>query len=133
MSEIVVTRGIREELDLRNLVVIAETIRTYEEEEDFDEFQVFDIKDNYIINKQEIPEREKKISAFGSSTSQSRYCTGWPCSASKAARCTATVVFPVPPFPLAMASEQRFIPTSLPGRPPARRLERPFAGRPAGI
>ena len=62
MSEIVVTRGIREELDLRNLVVIAETIRTYEEEEDFDEFQVFDIKDNYIINKQEIPEREKKIS-----------------------------------------------------------------------
>ena len=51
MSEIVVTRGIREELDLRNLVVIAETIRTYEEEEDFDEFQVFDIKDNYIINK----------------------------------------------------------------------------------
>ena len=59
MSEIVVTRGIREELDLRNLVVIAETIRTYEEEEDFDEFQVFDIKDNYIINKQEIPEREK--------------------------------------------------------------------------
>lgn len=62
MSEIVVTRGIREELDLRNLVVIAETIRTYEEEEDFDEFQVFDIKDNYIINKQEIPEREKMIS-----------------------------------------------------------------------
>lgn len=62
MSEIVVTRGIREELDLRNLVVIAETIRTYEEEEDFDEFQVFDIKDNYIINKQEIPEREKRIS-----------------------------------------------------------------------
>ena len=62
MSEIVVTRGIREELDLRNLVVIAETIRTYEEEEDFDEFQVFNIKDNYIINKQEIPEREKMIS-----------------------------------------------------------------------
>ena len=62
MSEIVVTRGIREELDLRNLVVIAETIRTYEEEDDFDEFQVFDIKDNYIINKQEIPEREKMIS-----------------------------------------------------------------------
>ena len=62
MSEIVVTRGIREELDLRNLVVIAETIRNYEEKEDFDEFQVFDIKDNYIINKQEIPEREKKIS-----------------------------------------------------------------------
>ena len=62
MSEIVVTRGIREELDLRNLVVIAEAIRTYEEEEDFDEFQVFDIKDNYIINKQEIPEREKMIS-----------------------------------------------------------------------
>ena len=53
MSEIVVTRGIREELDLRNLVVIAETIRNYEEEEDFDEFQVFDIKDNYIINNQE--------------------------------------------------------------------------------
>ena len=62
MSEILVSKGIREELDLRNLVVIAETIRTYEEEEDFDEFQVFDIKDNYIINKQEIPEREKRIS-----------------------------------------------------------------------
>ena len=35
MSEILVSKGIREELDLRNLVVIAETIRTYEEEENF--------------------------------------------------------------------------------------------------
>lgn len=61
MSEILISKRIREELDLRNLVVIAETIRTYEEKEDFDEFQIFNIKDNFIINKQEIPEREKKI------------------------------------------------------------------------
>ena len=61
MSEILVSKGIREELDLRNLVVIAETIRAYEEEENFDKFQIFDIKDSSIINKQEIPEREKKI------------------------------------------------------------------------
>lgn len=61
MSEILVSKEIREKLDLRNLIVIAETIKAYEDKENFDEFQVFNIKDNFIINKQEITEREKKI------------------------------------------------------------------------
>jgi len=40
---------------------------------------------------------------FGSSTSQSSRVTGCPKEAMVRARLTAIVVFPVPPFPLAMA------------------------------
>ena len=61
MSEILMTKKIREELDLRNLVVIAETIKAHENEKDFDSFQVFKIKENYILNMQESPKRERKI------------------------------------------------------------------------
>lgn len=62
MSEILMTKKIREELDLRNLVIIAETIKAHENEKDFDSFQVFKIKENYILNMQETPKRERKIS-----------------------------------------------------------------------
>ena len=55
------TKKIREELDLRNLVIIAETIKAHENEKDFDSFQVFKIKENYILNMQESPKRERKI------------------------------------------------------------------------
>ena len=61
MSEILMTKKIREELDLRNLVIIAETIKAHENEKDFDSFQVFKIKENYILNMQESPKRERKI------------------------------------------------------------------------
>ena len=61
MSEILTTKKIREELDLRNLVIIAETIKAHENEKDFDSFQVFKIKENYILNMQESPKRERKI------------------------------------------------------------------------
>ena len=43
----------------------------------------------------------RKMCAFGSSTSQSKKRTGFPASVSEIARFTATVVLPVPPFPLA--------------------------------
>lgn len=61
MSEILMTKKIREELDLRNLVIIAETIKAHENEKDFDSFQIFKIKENYILNMQESPKRERKI------------------------------------------------------------------------
>ena len=61
MSEILMTKKIREELDLRNLVIIAETIKAHENEKDFDSFQIFKIKENYILNMQETPKRERKI------------------------------------------------------------------------
>lgn len=61
MSEVLMTKKIREELDLRNLVIIAETIKAHENEKDFDSFQVFKIKENYILNMQESPKRERKI------------------------------------------------------------------------
>lgn len=61
MANIFTTRRIREELDLRNLACIIDTILKNEDRENIDDLQIFTLQETTVINKQEIPERIEKI------------------------------------------------------------------------
>ncbi|WP_300344842.1 hypothetical protein [Fusobacterium sp.] len=61
MANIFTTRRIREELDLRNLACVVDTILKNEKREDMDDFQIFNLQETIMINKQEVPERIEEI------------------------------------------------------------------------
>lgn len=61
MENIYLTRNIRENLDLRILSKIMEILREkIRTNKNMDYFQIFEISEDTLINKQEIPEEKKE-------------------------------------------------------------------------
>lgn len=61
MENIYLTRNIRENLDLRILSKIMEILREkIKTNKNMDYFQIFEISEDTLINKQEVPEEKKE-------------------------------------------------------------------------
>ena len=61
MEKIYLTRNIKENLDLRILTKIMEILREkIRTDQNIDYFQIFEVTEDTLINKQEVPEEKKE-------------------------------------------------------------------------
>ncbi|MDU1911943.1 DUF960 family protein [Fusobacterium sp.] len=61
MENIYLTRNVRENLDLRILAKIMEILREkIRTDQNIDYFQIFEVTEDTLINKQEVPEEKKE-------------------------------------------------------------------------